>query len=249
MLTVVTGWSPQGYEEYGRAFAESFAKHWPANVDLIVYGEEPVPLPRGEFRRLDQIPGCVDFLDRHRHNAKANGREPKPDWKPAWRELGYNFRWDAWKFCRQGFIPHHAAQTVDGMLCWLDGDVVTFKDVPENFIESLLPDGKDVAYLGRAGAHSEIGFQLYRLPQAMPMLERFRDYYDTDAVFLLKEWHSAYVFDTARQETKSAAHDLTPGGTGHVWCSSPLFRFLDHLKGRRKDVGASRERTIAAGGR
>lgn len=242
-LTVITGWSPQGYQEYGAKFAETFHRYWPANVDLVVYGEEPVSLPRGKFFKLSNIPGCMEFLDRHRHSKKANGREPQDHWKPAWKESGYNFRWDAWKFCRQGFIPFHVAQTIDaGLLCWLDGDVVTHSPIPEGFIESLLPSGKDVAYLGRAGAHSEIGFQLYRLPRALGMLEMFSDLYRKGAVFGMPEWHSAYVFDWAREATGISGHNLTPNGAGHVWFQSPLARFTDHLKGRRKAIGKSQER-------
>lgn len=242
-LTVCTGWAPSGYSEYGRRFVESFAKHWPSSVRLIVYGEEPVLLPRGEMLPLSAIPGAAEFRERHRDSRRATGRDAKPFWRANWKASGYNFRWDAWKFSPQGFIPWHAAQICGtDHLCWLDGDVVTTKDVPEGFIESLLPAGKDVAYLGRRGVHSEIGFQLYRLPQAAPMLHRFRETYHSDEVFQLPEWHSAYVFDHARRETRIAAHNLTPDGEGHVWFQSPLAAYTDHLKGKRKGMERSPER-------
>lgn len=260
MLTVITGWSPKGYVEYGRRFAETFDRFWPKDVQLVVYGEEPVKLPRGEFRRLDVIPGCMEFLRRH-DNAVARGQEPREDlrakWKPKWLAQRYAFRFDAWKFCRQGFIPYHAAATIieqlvtsqstseeRQLLCWLDGDVVTHSPVPRGVIEGLLPPRKAVAYLGRGEKHSEIGFQLYDLDLAVRMLRQFREYYASDEVFTLKEWHSAYVFDTARRRALPPEqwHDLTPGGQGHVWHQSPLRAFTDHLKGNRKAKGRSHER-------
>lgn len=234
MLTVVTGWNAKGYYQYGQRFAESFRKYWPAEVELIVYGEDPVVIP-GEFRTLNLIPGCIQFIRRWETCPKANGREPDDRWKPNAVEAGYNFRWDAVKFCRQGFIPYHAAQHMEpGLLCWLDGDVVTRGKVSRASIEKLLPEGKDVAYLGRHPKHSEIGFQLYRIPEALPMLSRFSEYYRTDEVFSLKEWHSAYVFDKAMEETGIKAHNITPNGRGHVWMQSPLAAFSEHLKGNRK---------------
>lgn len=263
MLTVCTGWSPSGYVEYGLRFFETFDAHWPAYVDLVVYGEDPVPLPsrcgrRTEFRRLSQIPGCVEFLDRH-NNVIARGQAPDgataPKWKPKHYAARYNYRFDAWKFCRQGFIPFDTFVNWDmsdadrELLCWLDGDVVTHAPVPPGAIERLLPQGKDVAYLGRGQKHSEIGFQLYDITgldrgegPAARMLEMFRDIYATDEVFKLKEWHSAYVFDEARRRTGVAGHDLTPGGEGHVWHQSPLCAWTDHLKGNRKAKGRSDER-------
>jgi hypothetical protein len=240
-MLVVTGWSPKGWKEYGQRFIQTFHSLWPESVKLVVYGEEPVKLPRGEFRRLSDIPGCMEFLERH-DNPTMRGRVARDNWKSSEREGGYSWRYDAWKFCRQGFIPLHAAERTDEQLmCWLDADVITFKRVPEGFIEGLLPDGMDCAYLGRPPRHSEIGFQLYRLPQAMTHLQAFRDYYANDTFTGLAEWHSSWVFDQARVDTGLRAHNLTPEGRRHVWLQSPLAQYTDHLKGPRKKYERSPE--------
>lgn len=240
MLTVCTGWSPAGYIEYGKRFLDTFHRHWPAEVGLIAYTEEPVPMPRGQCRSLWDIPGAKAFIDRHKDWPAANGRKPIPTWKPSAVRGGYNWRYDAWKFSRQAYIPLAASEGLSGLLCWLDADVITFRDVPVGFIESQLPAGKAVAYLGRHGMHSEIGFQLYRLPDARPLLQAFRDTYDSDAVFGLPQWHSAYVWDVVRKASGIAQHSLT-SGTGHVWQLSPLAAYTDHLKGQRKGLERSPE--------
>lgn len=253
MLTICTGWSPNGYREYGQRFAETFARYWPEDVRLIVYGEEPVPLPRGEFYALDKIPGCVDFLQRHYANKAARGLDIKPTWKESARAAGYNYKFDAWKFSRQGFIPwqvwnaHMPCDQGPQYLAWLDGDVFTHAPVPSGWLESLLPAGYDLAYLGRGVKHSEIGFQLYRLTdpwcQAARFLAEFRRMYSSDLVFGLDEWHSAFVWDSVRRAFPDLkARDLTPGGRGHVWHQSPLAQFTDHLKGNRKGHAQSPER-------
>lgn len=248
MLTVVTGWSPAGYLEYGRRFADTFAKYWPKDVNLVVYGEERCELPRGEFRTLDQIPGCMEFLLRH-DNRPARGEVPGIGFENRWKvkhyASGYNFRFDARKFSRQGFIPWHAAHRLvaseqAGYLCWLDGDVVTHRKVPPRFLENLTDF--DVSFLGRGDKHSEIGFQLYKLPEApashpntLDFLAEFMRMYVSDEVFGLREWHSAYVWDYVRRQFPAwMFKDLTPGGHGHVWQQSPLRVYTEHYKGKRK---------------
>lgn len=254
-LTIITGWSPKGWTEYAWRFYETFEAFWPNQVKLIAYGEERPsrPMPRCEFRSLENIPGCMAFLQRYQGNAQANGREPAASWKERERQAGYSFRFDAWKFCRQGFIPWHAAQTLETpLMAWLDADVVTHKPVPRGAIERLLPADMDLAYLGRGAKHSEIGFQLYRLRPddksrlaVIKMLNTFKSIYETAKVFELQEWHSAYVFDIARRHWEHSGLrtlNLTPNGTGHVWFQSPLRQWLDHLKGSRKTQGQSKER-------
>lgn len=246
MLTVITGWSPSGWDEYGRLFVHTFERYWPADVALISYVETPPPpteLPRTkrwrEFRLLDTIPEArktLAFYD----NPQARGRVPAPSWKRGALEAGYNWRFDAWKFCRQGLIPLAAAQQLDrgDLLLWLDGDVQTTRAVPAGFIETLLPVGYDVAYLGREPKHSEIGFQLYRIPHAVPMLAEFQSLFVTGGILREQEWHSAYAWDIARVRSGVRAHNLTPGGSGHVWQSSVLERYMTHNKGDRKIAAA-----------
>lgn len=251
MLTVVTGWSPAGLHEYGRLFLHTFLKFWPADVQLVVYVEHKHDLPaeaagRVELRSFFDIPCAADTLALY-DSQVHRGKVPTDKWKRSAREKGYNFRFDAWKFCRQGIIPIHASLhlEVGDLMVWLDGDVATTARIPPGFIEGLLPKGSDVAYLGRDPKHSEIGFQLYRRGGSRALLQEFSDLYSTGEILKRKEWHSAYAFDIARVESGIRAHNLTPGGSGNVWQQSPLQRYMVHNKGERK---ADAQRQFYAGG-
>ncbi len=243
-LTVITGWSPRGWEVYGRKFLDSFCWHWDADTHLVIYVEERMELPacaRGrpiEQRLVKDIPGASWALQ-HFDTPMCRGRVVTPGWKERAVAAGYNWRWDAWKFCRQGLIPLHAAQHGDaGLLLWLDGDVEMTSRVPLGFAEKLLPPGFDFAYLGREPKHSEIGFQLYRVPEAMPLLQKFSDLYSTGAITAEKEWHSAYAFDLARKRSPEVrGYNMTPGGSGDVWTTTILQRYMRHLKGDKKYTG------------
>jgi hypothetical protein len=245
---VVTGWSPAGYLEYGRRFAEGWAQFWPRDVELVVYVEEPCELPPGAIaRELSAVPGVRKFLQVYGADLEARGRAVKPSWKAAAKLLGYNWRYDAVKWFRQALIMRDAASGLwhgsDTLLCWFDGDVITHRTVPAGFLASLMPRDKSVAFLGRGEKHSEIGFQLYR-PAAFGMLEYWAWLYESGQFTGQKEWHSAYLWDVARRATLEPAdwHDMTPGGRGHVWHQSVLAEYTDHLKGDRKKHGRSPER-------
>jgi len=247
---VMTGFSPAGYQEYGKRFLETFEQFWPEEVELNVFVEEPWPGPVHGAMAYSLWSRCLgqrEFLDRHKDNLEAQGRKPNARWKEKECIAGYSFRFDAAKFSRQCFIPEAAASLMEdgSVLCWLDGDVVSFNHVPEGFIEGLLGQ-HDCCYLGRGMKHSELGFWACRLsPLVREWLRDLAELFRSDKIFNLHEWHSAYAWDHARKVYESKglrAHNLTPNGSGHVWFQSPLGNYMDHLKGDRKATGRSKER-------
>jgi hypothetical protein len=240
---VVTGFSAEGYELYGRQFVSTFDYFWPKDVRLVCYYETPgVIAHRGTNISMYKCDGLADFLHRHRDNYQAKGFDARGR---------YSFRWDAVKFCKQLFYPEHAAQTMrDGdILAWFDADVVTFRSPPNEFIDYLLGSA-DVCYIGRKGGHSELGFWACRLgPMTRYFLVSLADMYRTDRVFTLAEWHSAYVWDHVRREHGGSLvfGNLTPEAKAveHAWFQCELGKYTDHLKGPRKHKGRSPERPAA----
>lgn len=249
MTTIITGFSPSGYFQYGRAFLDSFDQHWPSDVRLQCFVEEtpPGPIPRGAQRSLWTCHGMREFLQRHGDHPRANGREPIPGkWAPKHVAKGYYYKFDAVKFSRQCFIPETAAgELEDGeVMAWMDADVVTHAPVPKGFVDGLLGT-HDLCYLGRTNMHTELGFWAVRLGTGTRLFLRdLAELYRKDRIFGLQEWHSAFAFDHVRKIADGLQWlNLTPRGTGHVWFQSPLGRYTDHLKGdRRKAAGRSLER-------
>lgn len=249
--TVVTGWHPPGYREYAHTFVETFHRHWPADVNLLAYTEEPAHMPRGECRSLWDIEGAREFYERNKVIPAHCGRAPTRHWRAKDVARLANgvpaYRWDAVRFFKQLIIPEHASRDLpDGdTLVWLDADVVTFADVPENFVEKMLGSA-DLCYLGR-GKGSEIGFWAVRLNnRSREFLRDISSMYLDDRAFALSQWDSAFVWDHARKAASGlASKDLTPGGREHVWMECvPLYSVCDHLKGGRKAKGYSPEHPL-----
>lgn len=252
MTTIVTGWTGRGYDRLGEQFAASFDKHWPRDVRLAMVVDDdyrigPLPGRTPRIVPLSECEGLAEFVFRHGNDRAARGRVPDERWKEKERVAGYSYRFDAVKFAPQMFMPEAVARTLpDGeILAWFDADVVTFRPVPPAFVETIIGDC-ELAYLGRDGKHSEIGFYAVRLNAwTRWFLSALAGMYRRDKVFRLAETHSAFVFDHCRIEferQRCGVRNLTPGGRGHVWFQSELGRCTDHLKGKRKQAGRSRER-------
>ncbi len=239
-LRVCTGWSPAGRIAYGNRFLASFNANWPAEVELQVYVEDCGSSGPMVERDLWSIPGAREFADRYRDNPEANGRKVREGWKDSDRRKGYSFRFDAYKFFKQILIPQQASlDLVDGdVLVWLDGDTVTLRPVPVGWVEGLLRDG-DVCYLNRQPKHSEIGFWAVRInPRTRQFLAEIALIYTSDEFLQLAQWHSAFIWDTARKAAGlKERHLCRPGSRGHVWPTSPLGVYLRHDKGERKGKG------------
>ena len=235
-LTVISGWGPNCWAQYAHYFVETFERYWPAEVPLISYVETFVPeCSRATLRGIRQCEGATEFIDRHRDVAERNGRAANRNWKEKHKIAGYNFRFDAVKFSRQAFIPYHAALNAETeYLAWFDADVVFTSRVDPAWIESMLPKDSHIAYIDRKNYHPDIGFQLYRLPQALPFLRAFREFYASDEVFTLPEWHSAHVWRAALWRSGVASINLTPNASSDAWPTSPLAKFSIHRKGPRK---------------
>jgi hypothetical protein len=253
-VVVCTGWSPQGWGVYGEKFLQAFDRFWPTDVGLYVWGEDYPPTYHGvqnrrvlHFGQLGTIPMWSNYEARHQASPRARGREPNDSWKERDRALGYSWRFDAFKWARQAFIPWFADTILEDadILIWSDADVITHSPVKILELLALLPQNKHFAYLGRGAKHPDIAFQMYRRGgYATDFLNAWMDLYASDKVFDLPEWHSAWTWKyiLERDGYGDLAVDLTPGGHGHVWHQSPLRVWGDHLKGDRKYAGRSPER-------
>ena len=232
---VVTLMWGTAWDRYGKKFVKSFERHWPANVELYIITDKPLPTDRAVQIPLDTVPGYRGFMEKWGDDRKAMGHDA-PNSKAA---PGKRF-WknDAVKWAPQGLAPRAA---LDGLasgdlLCWLDADVMTTAKPPLHWINALLA-GADVACLQRERQHSEIGFWAARIgASTVTAIKRFAELYESGDVFGLTEWHSGFVFDVAMAaQPDITIRNLSPQGRGHVWPATPLAQYTVHKKGKIKD--------------
>lgn len=245
---LMTSMSHDGFRRYGYRLLAGLQHHMPGEV-ITVYSEDDIPQVADaesvQLASLHFVPAFVDFQHRHPADLMISGRVPNmpSPWKAKDVEDGYSFRFDAMKFCRKVFAIADAARHLGhGSLTWLDADSYPLRDVPADFFDKIAPG--DCLFLGRAGTHSECGFLHFRLPEAMPLIQAWESMYATDRFLKEREWHDSFLFDVVRGEVPSVkcVNIAAENARGHVWFTSALGRYFDHLKGDRKSMGASPER-------
>ena len=146
---------------------------------------------------------------------------------------------------------------------WMDAD--TFVHSPWSYDDFVaqLPNDCWITYVGRGkGSQTwpECGFyglNLHNDTCKQFIAEFERVYEDADnGIFTMEEWHDSYVFGTILNNMKVNApnvHDYSAniynnpaktGGGGHPLINSALGKWIDHLKGVRKQEGRSRSKDL-----
>src|SRR5262245_23580667 len=238
--TVVTSFSPDGWDLYGKNFVDTFDLYWPMTVKLICAWEGQAPRSDLEgFDLLETYPART-FIDRYKDHLIVHGTKPHPRWEWDRKSLakGYNFRFDAYKFARKVFALAAAARYVEnGKLFWFDADVVTHAPVTLELLDAVLPDTAALSYLPRPDySHSECGFIGVNLecPEARSFIVAFQQIYATGDFMDLKAWHDSYVFDWLVAAVNPPVFHLKHNSKAQPFDDSVLGTCMTHLKGRRK---------------
>jgi len=270
-IKVVTSYKPGTWSKYADRCVQSVLDHWP-EIAVNVYHEGPCEgtnkfHPRLTWIDLHQVqPALIDFKDKHKNDPVANGELEEitggvrrlPEFNGSDKDKG-TYLFDAVRFANKVFCVVHAVRTsiekAYDYVIWLDADTYSFRPMPRDFLESLLPTDSMLTYLGRenptkndGGKYPECGFVGYNLrhPQIQNFVNDWENLYTTDGVFKLLEWHDSYVFwylsKIYRQQHNIKVNDIGywKGVKGHhVFINSELGLYMDHFKGKRKTIGSS----------
>jgi hypothetical protein len=253
-IAVVTSCNRAGFDKYGRVAIESLHRFWPYDIDLHLVSEDLLPLPPevGDHRRVvyynlhQQSTRANDFHVKYKDDLRANGKGTF-NVKRQDQAAGYSFRHDAYKFSKKVFAIELVARSIiGGRLIWLDADTVTFTGVPRDLLARLPPDEYPMACLDRKPYHAECGFIGYNLdhPLARQFITVFAALYSSGEVFNLQEWHDSWVFDWARQFYNIPAYHIPHQNNAHPFVYSELGKYMDHLKGSRKNYGVSHDHPL-----
>jgi len=197
------------------------------------------------------------FKEQWQNVPKANGDVSADPVRSRRKDAGKGFKWHAIRFAHKVYSIFHCAQASNSdILIWMDADTICHSPITIENLKSMIPQDKDLCYLGRKGKYSECGLYSMNLRSAViqEFLKEFQRFYDyaEQGIFTLEEWHDSFVFDAVRkkfpqmQQLDWAAHlhDLRPApgmsaGEGHPLINSQWGAWLDHLKGSRKKLGRS----------
>lgn len=265
-ITVVTTFHQEGLELYAQRFLDSFAERVDKRIKLIAYAEncEPRNPDPNQITILEQtstLPKLMVFKERWGSEPKANGKCPWPERRP--RDHHKEFKWDAVRFSNKVYAVFDACERSTDWCVWMDADTYVHSDWSyEQFLE-LLPSTSWITYVGRGKGSAtwpECGFYGMNLKDIVcqEFLEEFERMYEEaeTGIFTLEEWHDSYVFGHLLNQYKQTSPNVLDytartilqtaktGGGGHPLINTELGRWIDHLKGARKQDGKSKSKDI-----
>lgn len=235
-MRIVSSFSQEGWELYGRQFVESTLKHWPGELWVYYEGEKPdIKHDKLVLKDLFEVPGCVQYLET---------MNTLPIFQGVINNTRY-YQLDIHKFCRKMFALVDAASDYKGQLFWLDADTQTFKDIPEAMLEGFL-ENTFMCYMDRPGFHSCASFVGWdnSHPVAGQWWAMLYDFYMSGKVFTQKEWHDSYILDVLREDNsipaKNIAADLTMVHGKPTNVFDLVFKnYAEHYKGNKKYKAAA----------
>lgn len=233
--TVITSFTEDGYQKYGKEFIKTFIEFWPKNVRLVVYYEGTHL--RHDWKSINEVPNLQNWMDVISPFQLMSGAIHGQ----------YDIRFDA-RTNRVIFMQNHALREFMGKVFWIDGDVITHAKVPETFLDEMLPDDKLCCYLGRGDWYASetgfIGFN-YQHPLCENFLKIEENTLFSGIIFAQDNWWDMACFDWSREAfwayspiAKESFVDLAkdlPRGTMHPFINSRLGAYMDHKKGARKN--------------
>lgn len=255
-IAVVTTFHEAGLKTYAQRMIDTFCQNWPAEIKLHIYPEKCNPIIRDHDHvtlfNLDDVAELTTFKERWKGVPKANGDVSADPIRSKRRDSGKGFKWDAVRFAHKVYSIFHCARNTDAdILVWMDADTICHSPITMGDITRLIPNDKDICFLGRKGKFSECGLYAMNLrkPQVQLFLQRFQQVYDDaeNGIFKMDEWHDSFVFDEVRKtialnELDWSGHLIK--GEGHPLINSEWGAWLDHLKGGRKGLGKSKREDL-----
>ena len=213
----VTSFNRKLYTEYAHEFVETFE-----GTDLAVYSEDVLDI------KTHALYYQKDFVKRNAHRPRRG------------------FKYDAVRFC---YKPYAILQAIDELgdydrIVWFDADTVFKQRISEQWITDNLHTEGVMTYMGRPNYHSETGILLFNLhnEHTVPYVRAVTAMYDTDSIYLEREWHDSYIWDRVRERFETRGVKFRNIGVdykvqdGHI--ANYLFQdWLDHRKGKRKRSG------------
>jgi len=252
-IAVVTTFNKQGLDTYGQRMIDSYEKNWPKEITLYVYAEDCTPKTTASnvvIRDLNkECRSLVAFKEKWKNVPKANGDISNDPVRSKRRDAFKGFKWDAIKFSHKVYAIFHCAKTVDAdVLMWMDADMYCHSPISLETVQALIPEDKDLCYIGRERKWPECGLYTINLrsKRGRQFLSRFQWVYDNaeSGIFKMEEWHDSFVFEQVRRKSRLESLNWTKGlikGEGHPLINSEWGAYLDHLKGCRKELGKSKK--------
>lgn len=235
-MRVVTTCHKIGFEAYGHRMMDGW-KFWPCESELWFYTED-----------FDVVGPKVSSIPNTKIQSLQAFKAKYQNYRPV------SYLYDVVRFSNKVYAAYDALFEYKGLGVWLDADCVTYKQIPDGYIENLLPKGKYMALFKRDGLYSETGFWIVDCshPQHQSFLNMWVEWYESGAFKELGNWTDCEMLDATIRKFEKANLIETASLSGqfgremHPMAKVDLAQYIDHCKGGRKAQGMSPENQFRA---
>jgi hypothetical protein len=243
-ITVITTFGSKQYAEYAKRMVETFVQYWDKSINLVIYTDVVLPDLPPNVVTADFPSWFAPWRTRHVGDPDACGRDRARNRA----QCEYDFRRDCLRFSfKIGALT--GAPVTDSILIWMDADIMTFRPVDRNWLKDVIClENSWMSWIDRKNLYPECGFRAFDFSKVhtLRFIKELQSIYESDNVFKLAQTHDSYVI----QKIVSLGNWPKPASLNkpqwltvhHPFPLIPLGKRLDHLKGKRKVLGASPER-------
>jgi hypothetical protein len=230
-ITIISTFSPKHYKIYGRYFVESLQKFLDNRVNVVLYTDTLLTLPKSNFsnRILNECcPNLVEFKKRNSNKIVPNGTK-------GWLK-------DAVRFSHKSYCIVHASRTIEtDLLIWLDADTEVISPITHQYLSEQLNSDCFVSYLGRPNRYTETGWLCFDLRNkwSKKFFDQWEWYYNTDEIYNLTAQLDCHVFDAVREEMETSGkikgQNISPPDLKSQHFDRKFLGKMTHYKGDKKE--------------
>lgn len=231
-IAVCTTFPNSAWGQYAGQALRSFVKYWPSDVSLMIQLDDAAlkDTAEGTLRNEDAIATehpiyLAEFL------SKNQGRDDPQDYRK--QACRFSHKVAVIKRSMDAIMMTPEAERPD-WLFWIDADVVTVKQVTDEWLSSFTLYADDLLYLGRKDwPHSECGFIGFRCTgECQAFIDAWWEFYANGTVFDQQQWDDSWLFDLTIARTNIARTNLSAEANGNnVFQQTVLGECLEHWKG------------------
>ena len=238
-IEVATTYNQQCYDIIGKRMVQSFGKHWPKHIQLHVNWQEAEPEIIDDnigYHELYAVQPSLEQWVKAHQDKKYHG----------WREDRGKFVWknDGVKFSHKVFAQtHRIRNSTADILLYSDADTLYHAEPDLEYLSEISPADSLCTFFDRPKFRDETGFYMHnpQHPKAHAWADRLEEIYLSGEVWIYEKDRAAdqYTMAFGRDSFKDCKQmDLMKYHEGvdpkDPVPTSPLNKFLQHLKGEKK---------------
>lgn len=231
---VITTFSEDGYNLYGKKFIDTWCKYWPENYILRIYAEHELVVSDTRVEVVDLHTASPELVNFKEYSYKLS--ESTKD-----KKLRNNY-YRTVKWCHKVYAIKHALQDKRyNHLIFLDADTETTKQVPENTLEPLTDNCLFAVHFEsiKGNRHYETGLIIfnYEHHQIQILRDHATDDYNDYSIYKLSRPWDGFWFPILQQRYNLEVRDLADGKFRGVFTHPDVKNILVHKVGKKKYHG------------